>query len=78
VVVKSNGSRRWLPNAMSWVEVKLTNLDGSDAAVCAIREKWFPQEALVENGTTEIPLRRVGDSPCLVKPNDILGFGGEW
>lgn len=66
---------------MSWVKVKLTNPDGSDAAPGTYRvqfeKHWYPREALVENGTSEIPMRRIGDSSRLLKPNEIVGRGGE-
>lgn len=81
VVVKFNGKRRWLPNEMSWVDVNLTNPDGSAAAKGTYRvqfsKNWYPSEALVKNGGTEIPLRRVGDSARLLKRGEIVGLGGE-
>ena len=79
-MVKSVGKRRWLPNAMSWVKVRLTNEDGTEAQKGTYRvefgDKWYPQEALVDAGESEIPLRRVGDGAYQLKPNTLVGCGG--
>ena len=82
VTIESVGKRRWLPNAVSWVKVELKNEDGTEARQGTYRvefgeKKWFPQEALVEAGVSEIPLRRVGDGAYQLKPNTTVGKGGE-
>lgn len=80
VMVKCAGKKRWLPNTMSWIQVHLTNIDGSEAAegVYNVRfsEGWFPREQLVEAGTSEIPMRRVGDTAFQLQRSMYLGEGG--
>ena len=72
VVVRATSHNQSLPNAISWVQVHLTNIDGTDAAegLYYIRfgPDWFPQEAIVEAGISEIPLQRLNaDGPaCLL------------
>ena len=69
-----------LPNAMSWLLVSLTNADGTEAEKGAyyIRfgPEWFPQEAIVDSGISEIPIRRIKDE-FLVKKGMRLGVGGD-
>ena len=63
IVVRAASHNQSLPNAISWVQVHLTNIDGTDAAerLYYIRfgSEWFPQEAIVEAGISEIPLQRL-------------------
>ena len=60
VVVRVASHRHRLPDAMSWLKVRLTNMDGTDAAVGAyyvrVGPECFSQEAIVEAGVSEIPL----------------------
>ena len=63
VVVRVASHNHCLPNAMSWLQVHLANTDGTDAAegyyYISFGSDWFPQEAIVEAGTSEIPLQRL-------------------
>ena len=58
-------TRYHIPNVMSWVTVSIANADGTAAAEgsCYIRftKGWSPREAVVEAGTSDIPLRRADD-----------------
>ena len=70
-----------MPNAISWVQVHLTNLDGTDAAegLYYIRfgSDWFPQEAIVEAGISEIPLQRLNADGLVIQRGMRLGVGGD-
>lgn len=63
VVVRDASHRHCLPNAMSWLPVRLTNTDGTDAAEGAyyirLGPDWFLQEAIVEAADCEIALQRL-------------------
>ena len=63
VIVRVASPNHKLPNAMSWLLVRLTNGDGTEAERGAyyIRfgPEWFLQEAIVEEGISENPIRRV-------------------
>ena len=65
---------------MSWVRIALTKTDGTAAPVGSyyIRfgEGWFPQEAIVEAGVSEIPLKRLNADSFLVRKHMKLGVGG--
>ena len=62
-------------------QVHLTNLDGTDAAegLYYIRfgSDWFPQEAIVEAGISEIPLQRLNADGLDVQRGMRLGVGGD-
>ena len=81
VIVQSADKRRWMPEEMSWVKVSLTKPDGTEAEpgtyLVDFGEHWFPHEALVDAGTSEIPLKRFKDTAFLLRPGEILGKGGE-
>ena len=70
-----------MPNAISWVQVHLTNLDGTDAAegLYYIRfgPDWFPQEAMVEAGISEIPLQRLNADGLVVQRGMRWGVDGD-
>ena len=70
-----------LPNAMSWLLVRFTNADGTEAEKGAYYIRfgpgWFPQEAIVEAGISEIPIRRVKEDEILVQKGMQLGVGGD-
>ena len=77
VVVRVASHNHCLPNAMSWVQVHLTNTDGTDAAEGAycIRfgPNWFPQEAIVDAGISENPLQRLNADRVIVQRGMRLG-----
>ena len=81
VVVRGTSHNQSLPNAISWVQVYLTNIDGTDAAegLYYIRfgPDWFPQEAIVEVGISEIPLQRLNADGIVVERGMRLGVGGD-
>ena len=64
---------------MSWVQVHLTNTDGTDEAegLYYIRfgSDWFPQEAIIEAGISEIPLQRLNADGLIVQRGMRLGVG---
>ena len=68
-----------MPNAISWVQVHLTSIDGTDAAegLYYIRfgPGWFPQEAIVEAGISEISLQRLNVHGLIVQRGMRLGGG---
>ena len=80
VVVRVAGSKNRLPNAMSWVSVALTNADGTAAPTGSyyirFSSEWFPQEAIVEAGVSQIPLQRLNSENFLIQKNMKLGEGG--
>ena len=83
VVVRAARNNQSLPNAISWVQVHLTNIDGTDAAEGLYYTWytfwiwWFPQEAIVEAGTSEIPLQRLNADGLVVQRGMRLGVGGD-
>ena len=81
VIVRVASHNHKLPNAMSWLLVSLTNVDGTEAekGTYYIRfgSEWFPQEAIVEAGLSEIPIRRVQGDGLLVQKGMRLGVGGD-
>ena len=81
VVVIAASHNQSLPNAISWVQVHLTSIDGTDAAeglYCTrFGSDWFPQEAIVEAGISEIPLQRLNADGFIVKRGMRLGVGGD-
>ena len=64
---------------MSWVQVHLTNSDGTDEAegLYYIRfgSDWFPQEAIIEAGISETPLQRLNADCRIVQRGMRLGVG---
>ena len=72
--------RYHMPNAMSLVRVSITNTDGTAAAEGSknIRfdKGWSPREAVVEAGTSDIPLRRADDQVFFMQQHITLGTGG--
>ena len=54
VIVRVASHRHRLPDAMSWLKVRLTKMDGTDAAkgsyYVRVGPEWFPQEAMIEAG----------------------------
>ena len=60
VVPRVASHRHRLPNAMSWLKVCLTNSDDTNAEegsyYIRFGPEWFPQEAIVESGFSEIPI----------------------
>ena len=68
VVVRVASSKCRLP--LSWVRLALTKTDGTAAPAgsYSIRfgEGWFPQEAIIEAGVSEIPLKRLNADGFLV------------
>ena len=80
VVVRVASSKYRLPNAMFWVRVALTKSDGTAAPAGShhIRfdEGWFPQEAIVETGVSEIPLKRLNVESFLVHKHMNFRVGG--
>ena len=81
IVVHAARHNQSMPNAISWVQVHLTNIDGTDAAegLYCIRfgPGWFPQEAIVEAGMSEIPLQRLNADGLFVQRSMRLGVGGD-
>ena len=73
VVVRVASSKYQLPNAMSWARVALTKTHGTAAPASSYHirfgEGWFPQEAIVEEGVSEIPLKRLNAESFLVHIN---------
>ena len=71
VVVRAASHNQSLPNAISWVQVHLTNIDGTDAAegLYYIRfgSDWFPLEAILDAGISEIPLQRLNADQQVVR-----------
>ena len=65
VVVRVASHKHRFPDAMSWLKVRLTKMDGTDAAeesyYVRFGPEWFPQEAVVEAGVSEIPLQRLNE-----------------
>ena len=63
VVVRIANHKYRLPEAMSWVKICLTNIDGTPATqgqyYIRFGPNWFPQEAIVEAGISEIPLQQL-------------------
>ena len=63
VIVRVANHNHKLPNIVSWLLVSLTNADGTEAergAYCIwFGLEWSPQEAIVEAGISEIPIRRL-------------------
>ena len=80
VRVAMNSSKYRLSNAMSWVRFALTKTDGTAAPAGSyyIRfgEGWFQQEAIVEAGVSETPLKRLNADRFLVHKHMKLGVGG--
>ena len=80
VFVRVAGSKYWLPNAISWVRVALTKTDGTTAPAGSyyIRfgEGWFPQEAIVEAGVSEIALKKLNEESFMVHKHMKVGVGG--
>ena len=82
-MVRAARHNQSLPNAISWVQVHLTNIDGTDAAegLYYIRfgfgSDWLPQEAIVEAGISEIPLQRLNTDGRIVQRGMRLGVGGD-
>ena len=80
VVARYAGTHRWLPNAISWVTVQLTTPAGTAVTegtyYVRFREGWYPQEAIVEAGVTEIPMQRLNDDVFFVQSGMRLGEGG--
>ena len=80
-VVRAASHNQSLPNAISWAQVHHTNIDGTDAAegLYYIRfgSDWFPQEAIVEAGISEIPLQRLNADGLIVQRSMRLGVGGD-
>ena len=78
-VVRAASHNQSLPNAISWAQVHHTNIDGTDAAegLYYIRfgSDWFPQEAIVEAGISEIPLQRLNADCLIVQRGMRLGVG---
>lgn len=66
---------------MSWVKTSLNNVDGSSANqgqyYIRFGQNWFPQEAIVEAGVSEIPLQRLNSDSFYVQRGMRLGVGGE-
>ena len=83
VVVRAATHNQSLPNAISWVQVHLTHFDGTHAAegLYYIRfgPGWFPQEAIVGAGISEIPLQRFNADGLVVQHGTgmRLGVGGD-
>ena len=81
VIVRVASHDHKFATAMSWLLVSLTNADGTEAERGAyyIRfgPKRFPQEAIVEAGISEIPIRRVKSDGFLVQKGTRLGVGGD-
>ena len=65
---------------MSWVKIDIANVDGTKASdgvyYLRFNKGWLPREAVVEAGTSGIPLRHTGDQSYLLQPNMKLGVGG--
>ena len=65
VIVRVANHRHRLPDAMSCLKVRLTNMDGTNAAVGAYFVRfgweWFPQAEIVEAGVSKIPLQRLSE-----------------
>ena len=80
VVARFSGKRCRLPSAMAWVKIDITNTDGTAASegtyYTRFNKGWLPREAIVEAGTSEIPLRHTGNQLCSMTPNMKLGVGG--
>ena len=70
VVVRVASHNQCLPNAMSWVQVHVKNNDGTDSAegfyCTCFGSDWFPQEAIVEAGISEISLQRLNADGLIV------------
>ena len=81
VLVCVASHRHRLPDAMSSLKVRLTKKDGTDAAkgsyYVRFGPEWFPQEAIVEAGVSEIPLPRLNEDSFLVQKGMRLGVGGD-
>lgn len=70
-----------LTNAMSWVQKHLTIADGSHANkgqyFIRFGTAWFPQEAIVKAGNSEISINGLHSDDCFVQKGMPLGAGGE-
>ena len=80
VLVRSVCENHWLPKQISWVAVEVTKTDGTAAEeglyYASFGEKWFPQEALVQAGKSEIPLQRATGRRHFLRKGDALGSAG--
>ena len=80
-LVRAASRDQSLPNSISWVQVHLTNVDGTDAAegLYYIRfgSDWFPQKAIAETGISEIPLQILNADGLIVQRGMRLGVGGD-
>ena len=68
VIARFAGKRSRIPNAVSWVNINITNTDGTKAAdgmyYIRFNKGWLPREAVAEAGTSEIPFSYSGNQPC--------------
>ena len=80
-LVRDASHNQSFPNGISLVQVHLTSIDGTDAAegLYYIRfgSDWFPQEAIVETGISQISLQRLNADGPVVQRGMRFGVGGD-
>ena len=84
VIVRVASHRHRLQDTMSCLKVRLTKMDGTDAAKGSYYVRFgperFPQEAILailESGVSEIPLQRLNEDGFLVQTGMRLRVGGD-